>query len=52
MSQPETKAGSSDQQREVEMETFLHKDEPAENGKSAEYTVIPLDELPEDYSSH
>ncbi|XP_035484978.2 mucin-5AC [Scophthalmus maximus] len=52
VSQPETKAGSSDQQREVEMETFLHKDEPAENGKSAEYTVIPLDELPEDYSSH
>ncbi|XP_040893376.1 serine-rich adhesin for platelets-like isoform X2 [Toxotes jaculatrix] len=51
-SQPETRTGSSNQQRELEMETFLHKDKPIENGKAAEYTVIPLDELPENYSSH
>lgn len=43
---------SSNQQRELEMETFLHNDMPRENGKAAEYTVIPLDELPEKYSSH
>ncbi|XP_071345475.1 uncharacterized protein [Trachinotus anak] len=52
VSQPEKKTGSSNQQRELEMETFLHKEEPRENGKAAEYTVIPLDELPENYSSH
>ncbi|XP_071403173.1 uncharacterized protein [Centroberyx affinis] len=40
----ETKAN---QQRELEMETFLQKDKPRENGQAAEYTVIPLDELPE-----
>ncbi|KAM3625681.1 uncharacterized protein V6R79_016004 [Siganus canaliculatus] len=50
-SQQETKTNSSNQQRELEMETFLHKDKPRENGKAAEYTVIPLDELPEKYSS-
>lgn len=49
--QVETKTNSTNQQRELEMETFLHK-EPKENGKAAEYTVIPLDELPEKYSSH
>ncbi|XP_028257956.1 putative protein TPRXL [Parambassis ranga] len=48
----EPQTDSSNQQRELEMETFLHKQEPRENGKAAEYTVIPLDELPEDYSSH
>ncbi|XP_070685821.1 uncharacterized protein [Pempheris klunzingeri] len=52
VSQQETKINSANQQREVEMETFMHKDEPKENGKAAEYTVIPLDELPEKYSSH
>ncbi|XP_070765820.1 uncharacterized protein [Enoplosus armatus] len=51
-SQLETNTNSSNQQREVEMETFLHKDNPRENGKAEEYTVIPLDELPEKYSSH
>ncbi|KAM9860687.1 uncharacterized protein ACBR49_020513 [Aulostomus maculatus] len=40
----------SHQQREVEMETFIHRDAPRENGKASEYTVIPLDELPETYS--
>lgn len=39
------------QQGDVEMETFLHKDQPRENGRVTEYTVIPLDELPEKYSS-
>ncbi|KAM9366376.1 uncharacterized protein cd44a [Symphorus nematophorus] len=48
----QAKANPSNQQRELEMETFLHKDNPRENGKAAEYTVIPLDELPEKYSSH
>ncbi|XP_050931256.1 uncharacterized protein LOC108887798 isoform X3 [Lates calcarifer] len=52
VSQSETKTDSSNQQRELEMETFLQKDKPRENGKAAEYTVIPLDELPEDYSTH
>lgn len=51
-SQLETKTNSSNQQREQEMETFLHKDNPRENGKAAEYTVIALDELPQKYSSH
>ncbi|XP_067429862.1 serine-rich adhesin for platelets-like [Thunnus thynnus] len=48
--QLKTKTNSSDQQREVEMDTFLHKDMPRENGKATEYTVIPLEELPEKYS--
>ncbi|XP_023261053.1 mucin-5AC-like [Seriola lalandi dorsalis] len=52
VSQPQTQTVSSNQKRELEMETFLHKEEPRENGKAAEYTVIPLDELPESYSSH
>ncbi|XP_053280767.1 putative protein TPRXL [Pleuronectes platessa] len=51
VSEAETKTESSDQQRGQEMETFLPKDKPMENGKS-EYTVIPLEELPESYSSH
>ncbi|XP_074478858.1 uncharacterized protein LOC141760126 isoform X2 [Sebastes fasciatus] len=51
-SQQETKTNDSNQQRGLEMETFLHKDNPKENGKASEYTVIPLDELPEKYSSH
>lgn len=51
-SQQKTKTNTSNQQRGLEMETFLHKDSPKENGKAAEYTVIPLDELPEKYSSH
>ncbi|XP_008291828.1 flocculation protein FLO11-like [Stegastes partitus] len=45
-----TEPNPSNQQRAVEMETFLRKDEPRENGKAAEYTVIPLDELSESYS--
>ncbi|KAI9519411.1 hypothetical protein NQZ68_028768 [Dissostichus eleginoides] len=47
----ETKSSSSNQQREIEMETFMHKDNPRENGTAGEYTVIPLEELPEP-SSH
>ncbi|KAM8762068.1 uncharacterized protein cd44a [Acanthopagrus schlegelii] len=50
--QVETQTNSSNQQRGLEMETFLQKEKPRENGKAAEYTVIPLDELPDDYSSH
>lgn len=41
----------ADQQRALEMQTFLHEQQPKENGKAEEYTVIPLDELPETYSS-
>ncbi|XP_029947844.1 uncharacterized protein LOC115388712 isoform X2 [Salarias fasciatus] len=51
-SQLEIQTSSSDQQREQEMTTFVSKESPRENGKAAEYTVIPLDELPENYSSH
>ncbi|XP_034077185.1 mucin-5AC-like [Gymnodraco acuticeps] len=47
----ETKSSSSNQQKEIEMKTFLHKDNPRENGTAGEYTVIPLEELPEP-SSH
>ena len=36
----------------LEMETFLHKDELLVNGKAGDYTVIPLDEIPEKDSSH
>ncbi|XP_051234890.1 dentin sialophosphoprotein isoform X2 [Dicentrarchus labrax] len=50
--QLETKTNSANQQRELEMETFLHKEKPRENGKAAEYTVIPVDELSEKYPSH
>ncbi|XP_026234964.1 uncharacterized protein LOC113174957 isoform X1 [Anabas testudineus] len=49
VSQLETKTS---QQRELEMETFLHEDRPRENEKTTEYTVIPLDDLPETYTSH
>ncbi|XP_076589715.1 uncharacterized protein cd44a [Chaetodon auriga] len=49
--QLETTTSSSNQQREQEMETFLLKEKPRENGKAAEYTVIPLDELPEKCSA-
>ncbi|KAM6950042.1 uncharacterized protein PEZ65_021268 [Lycodopsis pacificus] len=51
-SQGVDKSNSSNQQRELEMETFLHKDNPKENGHPSEYTVIPLEELSEKYSSH
>ncbi|KAK5915727.1 hypothetical protein CesoFtcFv8_001292 [Champsocephalus esox] len=47
----ETKSSSSNQQKEIEMKTFVHKDNPRENGTAREYTVIPLEELPEP-SSH
>nr|XP_057945687.1 uncharacterized protein LOC131139802 [Doryrhamphus excisus] len=46
----QTQTGSTKQQKEAETETFLQKDGPRENGKAEEYTVIPLDELPEKYS--
>ncbi|XP_031704621.1 papilin-like [Anarrhichthys ocellatus] len=51
-SQGEDKSNSSNQQRELEMETFLHKDNPKENGHTGEYTVVPLEELSEKHSSH
>lgn len=47
----ESKMKPINQQRAVEMETFLQKEQPRENGRVTEYTVIPLDELPEKYSS-
>ncbi|KAM4744479.1 uncharacterized protein FYW61_000545 [Anableps anableps] len=47
----ENKTNASNQKREVEMQTFLHKEEPKENGKEGEYTVIPLDDLADHYSS-
>ncbi|XP_032372130.1 uncharacterized protein LOC116689658 [Etheostoma spectabile] len=50
VSQIETKTNSN-QQRELEMETFLHKDKLMVNQKVGDYTVIPLDEIPEKYSS-
>ncbi|KAF3686723.1 hypothetical protein EXN66_Car002395 [Channa argus] len=46
--QLETQTNSSNQQREA----FLNKDKPKENGKAAEYTIIPLDELPQSYTSN
>ncbi|XP_062417849.1 collagen alpha-2(I) chain-like [Pungitius pungitius] len=45
------KANPSTQQ--VELETFLHKEVPKENGHASEYTVIPLEDLlPEQCPSH
>ncbi|XP_027870443.1 mucin-5AC-like [Xiphophorus couchianus] len=46
----EKKTNASNQKREQEMQTFLHKDEPKENGMETEYTVIPLDDLADHYS--
>ncbi|XP_035765042.1 mucin-5AC-like [Neolamprologus brichardi] len=37
----------SNQKREREMETFLPNEKPKENGHSGEYTVIPLEDVPE-----
>ncbi|XP_078120061.1 uncharacterized protein LOC144526420 [Sander vitreus] len=51
-SQIETKTNFSNQQRGLEMETFLHKDELMVNGKAGDYTVISLDEIPDKHSSH
>ncbi|KAK5608023.1 hypothetical protein CRENBAI_006069 [Crenichthys baileyi] len=48
----ENKTNASNQKREQEMQTFLPKEEPKENGKEAEYTVIPLDDLTDRYSSN
>lgn len=47
----ESEMKSISQQKDVEMETLMHKEQPRENGRVTEYTVIPLDELPEKYSS-
>ncbi|XP_034536473.1 A-agglutinin anchorage subunit-like [Notolabrus celidotus] len=49
--QLENNTNSANQLKEQEMETFIRTDQPKENGKATEYTVIPLDELPEKYSS-
>lgn len=48
---PDSESKTKFQQREVEMETFLQKEPPRENGRVTEYAVIPLDELPEKYPS-
>lgn len=50
-SQLKNKTNSSNQPKELEMETFLQKDRPMENGEAEEYTVIQLDDLAEKYSS-
>jgi len=47
----ETKTNSSNQMRELEMQTFLHKEQPRENGKEAEYTVLSVEDLPGAFSS-
>ncbi|XP_072321930.1 uncharacterized protein [Eucyclogobius newberryi] len=39
------------QQGKAETEDLLHKTYPKENGKAEEYTVIPLDELPNSHLS-
>ncbi|XP_054892703.1 mucin-2-like [Poeciliopsis prolifica] len=46
----ENKTNASNQKRELEMQTFLHKEEPKENGMETEYTVIPLDDLTDHHS--
>ncbi|KAF7212526.1 mucin-2 [Nothobranchius furzeri] len=43
----EINTNSSNQKMELEKQAFLYKEEPKENGREAEYAVIPLDELPE-----
>ncbi|XP_005930871.1 mucin-5AC [Haplochromis burtoni] len=42
----------SNQKREREMETFLPNEKPKENGHSGEYTVIPLEDVPENGPSY
>ncbi|XP_068580416.1 osteocalcin 2 [Cebidichthys violaceus] len=51
-SQSVAKSNSANQQKELEMETFVHKDNPKENGHASEYTVIPLEDLSEKRSSY
>ncbi|XP_043995177.1 mucin-5AC-like [Gambusia affinis] len=46
----EKKTNASNQKRELEMQTFLHKEEPKENGMETEYTVIPLDDFADHHS--
>ncbi|CAI5644725.1 unnamed protein product [Oreochromis niloticus] len=43
---------TNNQQREREMETFLPNEKPKENGNSGEYTVIPLEDIPQNGPSH
>ena len=50
-SEHNAKTNSSNHKMELEMKTFLERDEPMENGKDTEYTVIPLYELQDNYSS-
>ncbi|CAL9701330.1 unnamed protein product [Knipowitschia caucasica] len=40
----------ADQQKAIEMEEFIHREHPRENGMEEEYTVIPLHELPDNYA--
>ncbi|KAM4593584.1 uncharacterized protein cd44a [Odontesthes bonariensis] len=47
----ETKTNSSNQMRELEMQSILHKEQPRENGKDAEYTVLSVEDLPGTFSS-
>ncbi|KAM8876631.1 uncharacterized protein ACB058_002811 isoform 1-T1 [Synchiropus picturatus] len=44
---PETQNISPNQQREQEMTTYLLQQAPRVNGKAGEYTVIPLEDLPD-----
>ncbi|KAM9766108.1 uncharacterized protein ACNS7B_003697 [Menidia menidia] len=46
----ETKTNSANQRKELEMQTFLHKEEPAENGRQAEYTVLSVEDLPSGFA--
>ncbi|XP_020567557.2 mucin-4 isoform X2 [Oryzias latipes] len=46
------KSNLLNQEREQEMQTFLHKNKPKENGQIGEYTVIPLNDIPEKYFSN
>ncbi|XP_031607357.1 mucin-5AC-like [Oreochromis aureus] len=43
---------TNNQQREREMETFLPNEKPKENGNSGEYTVIPLEDIPQNGPSY
>ncbi|XP_029001084.1 uncharacterized protein LOC114852693 isoform X2 [Betta splendens] len=47
--QPQITTG---EEREKEMESFLHHDSPREKGGLDEYTLVPLEALPQSYSTH
>ncbi|XP_013866089.1 uncharacterized protein LOC106519103 [Austrofundulus limnaeus] len=47
----ESTTNCSNQKRELEMQPFVHKVEPKENKNNGDYTVIPLDDAPDNFSS-